>query len=273
MNKAVSEHPAKSKNEGFFIALVLLCFIALVTAWLRITPPGLWQKLSALGYSVCHQMTDHSFQVNGHAFPLCARCTGMFFGAVVGVIYQFRMGKKGSFPPTSILYILAFFVAAFGIDGINSLTQLFPWAKHLYETTNIIRLISGTGMGLVISAIIAPAFNQSIWRDVADQPALDHLKKLVNLLLILSVLLLGIVGEYEPVMYFAAVGGGISVFLLISLLYTAIAVMLLRRDGQNTQGRQLILPVLIGMCFAMIQICGMTLLRFSITQTWLPINL
>ena len=273
MSSADPKTSSESNHEGFYSAIALLFFVLLAMLWFRFSPPGFWEKLSALGYSVCHQMTARTFHVEGHAFPLCARCTGMYLGALVGLAFHLNWGRKGAFPPISVMYVLAFFVAAFGIDGINSFSEFLPWAKHLYGTTNITRVLSGAGMGVVISAIIAPAFNQTVWANVTDKPSLSTVRQLVNILVVLAVLLLGIVGEYVPVMYFAAVAGGISVFLLISVLYTIIAVMLLRRDGKILHNRELVLPALIGMCLAIIQIGVMTIIRFSLTQTWLPINL
>ncbi|MGB4595809.1 MAG: DUF2085 domain-containing protein [Anaerolineaceae bacterium] len=273
MTSVTPKNPSQSEHEGFVIAIVFLTFVALLMAWLRFTPEGFWEKLSAVGYSVCHQMTTRTFHVEGHAFPLCARCTGMFLGAMVGLAYHLSWGRKGSFPPLPIMYVLAFFLAAFGIDSINSFTQLLPWANHLYETTNITRIISGAGMGVMISAIIGPLFNQTAWADVVPEPAMSNFKKLINVLVVLAVLLLGIVGEYVPVMYFAAVAGGLSVFLLISVLYTILAILLLRRDGKLMHNRELVLPALIGMCFALVQISFMTLIRYSLTHSWLPINL
>ena len=273
MSSVNTQDPQPSKHEGFSSAIVLLFFVLLAMLWFRFTPTGFWEKLSAIGYSVCHQMTARTFHVEGHAFPLCARCTGMYLGAMVGLAFHLGWGRKGSFPSIGIMYVLAFFVAAFGIDGINSFAQYLPWANHLYETNNITRVISGAGMGVVISAIIAPAFNQTVWADVSDKPALHTPRQMVNILVVLAVLMLGIIGEYVPVMYFSAVAGGISVFLLISVLYTIIAVMLLRRDGKLKHRSELVLPVLIGMCLAIVQIGVMTLIRYSLTHTWLPINL
>jgi uncharacterized membrane protein len=273
MTSVTPQNPPLPKHEGFISAIVFLIFVLLATLWLRFTPAGFWEKLSALGYSICHQIPARTFRVEGHAFPLCARCTGMYLGAMVGLVFHLGWGRRGSFPPLTIMYVLAFFVAAFGIDGINSMGQLLPWAKHLYETTNFTRLISGTGMGVVISAVIAPAFNQTAWADVIVQPALSNFKQLANILIVLGVVLLGIIGEYIPVMYFAAVAGGLSVFVLISLLYTVIAVMLLGRDGKLMLRSQLVLPVMMGMCGALIQIGVMTLIRYLLTHTWLPINL
>jgi hypothetical protein len=56
-------------------------------------------------------------------------------------------------------------------------------------------------------------------------------------------------------------------------LYTVIAVMLLGRDGKLMLRSQLVLPGMMGMCGALIQIGVMTLIRYLLTHTWLPINL
>lgn len=268
----VNNHPG-AKRECWVIGLSAVMLTALVYAWFYFTPAGFWGKLNALGYSVCHQMDARSFYVDGIKFPLCARCTGMYLGALIGLAYHLGWGRKGAFPPLPLMYVLAFFVAAFGIDGINSFTHLLPFGQHLYTTTNLTRLISGAGMGVVISAVVGAAFNQTVWTDALDEPALDSLKKLASILVVVAVLLFGILGEYTPALYFSAVTSAVAVFLIISVLYTVIAVLLLKRDGKISSGGELALPVLIGMSMAMIQIILATLVRFALTHTWAPINL
>jgi hypothetical protein len=38
----------------------------------------------AVGARVCHQRPDRSFHVNAIQLPVCARCTGLYLGAVLG---------------------------------------------------------------------------------------------------------------------------------------------------------------------------------------------
>lgn len=35
----------------------------------------------------CHQLPERSFFIKGHQFPLCARCTGIFLGYILGIPY------------------------------------------------------------------------------------------------------------------------------------------------------------------------------------------
>ena len=34
---------------------------------------------------VCHRLPERSFSWNGHSFPVCARCTGVFVGQLSGL--------------------------------------------------------------------------------------------------------------------------------------------------------------------------------------------
>jgi uncharacterized membrane protein len=35
---------------------------------------------------VCHQIPERAFQIEGHPFAVCARCTGIYFGFAAGVL-------------------------------------------------------------------------------------------------------------------------------------------------------------------------------------------
>ena len=47
----------------------------------------LWIKLMDIGHWLgCHQMESRSFSFHGYQFPLCARCTGVLLGEIIGII-------------------------------------------------------------------------------------------------------------------------------------------------------------------------------------------
>lgn len=62
------------------------------------TPAGAWEKLKALGYAVCHQIEDRSFHFHDLQSPLCARCTGLYLGSLLSILFQVRQRKKGLVP-------------------------------------------------------------------------------------------------------------------------------------------------------------------------------
>ena len=49
-------------------------------------PGTLKYKLDFLGFGVCHQLSSHSLFIAGHQLPLCARCSGIYLGALVTLI-------------------------------------------------------------------------------------------------------------------------------------------------------------------------------------------
>ncbi len=97
------------------------------------------------GDFMCHQHADRSFFINGNQMPYCARCTGIFlglaFGALIGTIYRTRIGFG--------LYLLT--IVPLGIDGVLQL--LTP-----YESTNLIRILTGTLVGTFTSIVFASVY-------------------------------------------------------------------------------------------------------------------
>lgn len=50
----------------------------------------IWIKLMNIGSrSGCHQMPERSFFYKGYQFPVCARCTGLIIGYLLGVLIYF----------------------------------------------------------------------------------------------------------------------------------------------------------------------------------------
>ncbi|MGD0751755.1 MAG: DUF2085 domain-containing protein, partial [Anaerolineales bacterium] len=79
--------------------LVVVAAVLVLTGWLVNTPPGLLGKLDAIAYAVCHRIAERSFHIGSVQLPLCARCTGMYLGAVTGLVFQSIRGGKRSKAP------------------------------------------------------------------------------------------------------------------------------------------------------------------------------
>lgn len=48
----------------------------------------IWVKLMTAGAkSGCHQMPERSFFIHGCQFPVCARCTGVFIGYLLALVF------------------------------------------------------------------------------------------------------------------------------------------------------------------------------------------
>ncbi|WP_160692888.1 DUF2085 domain-containing protein [Clostridium sp. C2-6-12] len=77
----------------------------------------------------CHRMPERSFFFRGRQFPICARCTGILIGYIIGILYIIFYNKLGyTFELILMVPLL--------IDGIGQY-------KGYFVSTNIRRLITG----------------------------------------------------------------------------------------------------------------------------------
>jgi uncharacterized membrane protein len=257
--------------------LVIVAALLVFVGWFLNTPPGLFGKADAIGYAVCHRISERSFHIGSYQLPLCARCSGMYLGAVTGLAFQSLIGwKRSKIPHWSIIALLIVFVAAFGIDGSNSYLYLLkqvspgilPKIPNLYVPNNTLRLLTGSGMGLGMAAMLFPAFNQTVWADGEDKPALPGWKAF-GLLLGIQVLFDLLVLTKSPIVLFPlAIISALGVWLLLTMVYSMVWVMIMGQDNHFTKIRQLWLPILAGLTIAMIQTAVIDLLRFWLTGTW-----
>ena len=81
----------------------------LLVGWVLNVPAGLLGKADAVGYAVCHRIDERSFHLGTRSLPLCARCSGQYLGAALGLVYQFVIGRRRTGWPSWL---------AFGLFGL-----------------------------------------------------------------------------------------------------------------------------------------------------------
>jgi uncharacterized membrane protein len=82
----------------------------------------------------CHRIPERSFFFKGYQFPICARCTGILIGYLIGTIYLLFCNNPR--------YILeALLMVPLLIDGIGQY-------RGYFVSTNIRRLITGILAGI-----------------------------------------------------------------------------------------------------------------------------
>jgi uncharacterized membrane protein len=242
--------------------------IALTVTWLFLTPRGLLGKADAIGYAVCHQIDVRSFQINGRSFPLCARCSGLFLGALLGLIYQVIRGRKGRMPPLGASLFFGLLAFAWVFDGFNSFLMLVPSVSSLYTTQNWTRLVTGTGMGLAVSAILMPAFIQTMFHTWEDQSAFEGWKSILIVVLAAAGLDLVLLLENPWILYPLALLSAGGVLALLIMVYSTVLVMLFKRDNTYQDFRALLIPLVGGYMLALLQIGAIDLVRYLLTGTW-----
>ena len=264
-------------TKSIFKVFVILAVILVIAGWLVETPSGLFGKADAVGYAVCHRISERSLHIGTRQLPLCARCTGMYLGAMTGLVFQMVVGRKRSkLPHWSVLTALGVLTVAFGIDGTNSYLYLIKSISpgtlanipNLYVPNNILRVLTGSGMGLSMALMLFPAFNQTVWADAEDKANFPNLKPFGLLLGIMLVLDLLTLTESPVVLYPAAFISTIGVLVLLTMVYCMVWVMIMRQENAFSSYQQMWLPLLAGLTIAMIQTSAIDALRFWLTGTW-----
>lgn len=246
-------------------------------AFLMYAPEGLLGKADAIGYAVCHRIDVRSFHIGARALPLCARCTGMYLGALLGLVFLgVTGGRRAGLPDRKMMILLGAFVVAFAIDGSNSYLYLlkelgsgpFSQVPNLYVPNNTLRLLTGTGMGLVIAAVLIPAINQSFWNDWKPGTIFSSWKHLLALVGLAFLLDLIVLADIPSVLLVLALLSAATVVLLLTLVYSLVILMISRRENRFSSLASAWLPLMAGFTIAMLQILAIDILRFTLTNTW-----
>ncbi len=250
-------------------ALLLLVTGLILVVWLYLTPPGLLGKADAVGYAVCHRITARSFLIGERSFPLCARCSGMYLAALLGLLLQIPFGRRGGMPPLKILIVLGLFLAGFGIDGVNSYMKFFPKAPvDLYTPQNWLRLATGMGVGLGLAAVLYPIFNQTVWQDWHNRPTLESWRQLGYWLLCAALVALATLSQNPLLLYPLALLSSATILIILTLVYTMVWAMISKRDNTSHSLKELWPLLVAGFATALTQIALMDLLRYLWTGTW-----
>lgn len=257
--------------------LVPLAALAIVAAFLYIAPPGILSKADAIGYAVCHRLDERSFHVDGRQLPLCARCSGMYLGAVLGMAFLILTYRRSAgTPPKAVIAILLLFGLAFAVDGVNSYLYLMKsvygarlsFIPNLYVPNNTLRLFTGSGTGLGMAVAVFISLNQTFWKDWDNKPVLGKPRDLLILVVLMLLVDLLVLPEWSWVLYPVAFLSAGGVLMLLSLVYGMLWTMVMRQENLFMNLREAWLPVLAGLTIALLQITSVDIFRLWLTHTW-----
>lgn len=273
MEEELPQIPKPQSTNNRLVVILLIVVGLLFGAWLVLTPAGFWGKLNALGYSVCHQISARSFVLHNLQSPLCARCAGMYLGALVTVIAHLFWGRQGKFPPVWISILLGLGFLAFAFDGLNSALNFLPFFPSLYQTTNLTRLITGLAVGLGIGSVLIPVFNQTVWADWTNHTAYTKGYRFPLLVVLLSLVGVAVYSQKPIFFYPFNVLMGLSILIILWLIHTTLASFILRQSNQAKNWHDLVAPGLLGFVMVLVQIGIISGARFLLTGTWEPLFL
>jgi uncharacterized membrane protein len=262
----LSEKPLAQKLPAWWPVVALLA-LAVVAALL----PRAWvQELDWVGYAVCHRIPERSFVIGGIQLPLCARDTGMFSGALLGVISLAISQRRRvtQFPRRPYLFALIVFFLAWGFDGFNSYMLLLRGEVFIYPSQNWLRLVTGAFMGVTLSTFVVPLFNSAIWRPelAIEEPSVRSWRDVGRLVLIAVGVIAVVLWQpdflYGPLALLSTSG----VLALLMVVNALLVILLFKREAQNERWAQLVLPLVAGAFLTTLEILAIDLVRSALTR-------
>lgn len=105
-----------------------------------------------IGGLICHQRPERSFFLAGHQLPVCARCTGLYLSAAVGLVAWLVL-KAGGWRPGAIDPRVARTV--FIVAALPTVVSLSTGALGMWDGSNLTRAIFAAPLGATAGAIVA----------------------------------------------------------------------------------------------------------------------
>jgi uncharacterized membrane protein len=242
------------------VAILFFCAAFVFTVFID-APNEFMEKIRWLGSAICHQLPSHSFHLNDQQFPLCSRCTGTYLSALLGLVFFITRGRRTGIPKKAILILFLFFFLVWAIDGSNSFFYEVLQQQLLYKPSNIIRFLSGIGMGMVFSLIIMTIVNIVLWEKSESVALLKDWKEVGFLFLCESVLILFPYNKSAFLFNLAGIASVTTALVLIGLLYTILLVILTHQEGTFLTMRGALPVLCLGFGIALFQFSFMANLR------------
>ncbi|HEY0428736.1 MAG TPA: DUF2085 domain-containing protein [Pyrinomonadaceae bacterium] len=147
--KDIKKQAIKAWTVGFSIVFVWVCLILLApiaeASGLNSISGPIYKFFSVL----CHQIPERSFHVENHAFAVCTRCFGVYFGLLLGfIVYPFFRSIEEIKPLPRFWLFLA--LIPMGIDWSLGFFEI-------WENTALSRFATGLILGITCAIFIVPA--------------------------------------------------------------------------------------------------------------------
>ena len=100
----------------------------------------------AAGSIVCHQLPARSFHIGGVQLPVCARCTGLYMGGVVGIMLWLARARR------PLLHTSA--RRALVVAAIPTIVTVLTAAAGWWDPGNALRAALAMPLGIVVGAVV-----------------------------------------------------------------------------------------------------------------------
>ena len=120
-------------------------------------PALLAAAIYAAGALICHQRSERSFHWDGAQLAVCARCTGIYFGACVTAILAFVPPQRYASSVADARRLRRWIAAG---AAPTAVTVAAEWAGWWQPSANV-RAAAGVALGAVAGLVVAAALARS----------------------------------------------------------------------------------------------------------------
>ncbi|HJZ70087.1 MAG TPA: DUF2085 domain-containing protein [Vicinamibacterales bacterium] len=154
-----------SVRRAFIAASIAWAALLVLTPYLTSRPhastPGTALVLAVYGIGslVCHQLAERSYRLWSAQMPVCARCTGIYFGAALSaIVAPFTQLISGcAWRSRSVVRARAWLAAA---AAPTAATLVYEWTTGV-TPSNTVRFAAGLPIGVaVVWAIVSATTDQ-----------------------------------------------------------------------------------------------------------------
>lgn len=139
------------------LALVTTLWSAAIVA----APAGETPRLSALTYAagamVCHQRPERSFHRGAAQYPVCARCFGLYTGAVAGVAAWALIAGVRPVARTRALHTTRNFRRVLILAAVPTIVTVATAAAGWWDASGVTRAVLAFPLGAAIAAVVTAA--------------------------------------------------------------------------------------------------------------------
>ncbi len=217
---------------------------------------------------VCALRPNHSFFAGGVQLPIESRMVGIYGGFVLTLLVLLTLRRLGArrLGNRPVIGVLVLFFSSMAFDGINS-TLADLGLPHLYESTNLTRLLTGLLSGIAIAPFLLWLLGvMATPRGEAPARAVIQSTRELLVPLAVNVGFAALVVSEQAALYYPialiSVGGVIGVLAIVALL---VILGMSGLDGRIMRVRQIVAPGALALLIAFAMLAFTATVRWSVT--------
>lgn len=114
----------------------------------------------AIGSVICHQIPDRSFFLDGRQLPVCARCTGLYLGGIVGLAgwCAWKIGRGwrviDASPRGAVRLVI--------LTGVPTALSVALGITGVWDGSNVTRAMLALPLGISAGGVVAAVFTKDL---------------------------------------------------------------------------------------------------------------